>query len=108
MLKLGAKGHLPQAIVSLAMVALNHMNRDTRLSTEWLAVMGTAFAVSLLCAVMASRSLFRIPAQGDHHILKSIAACALIISLFNGFILAKTYHTYSQPKGNTLFFKQGR
>ena len=94
--------------LSLAMAALNHMNRDTRLSTEWLAVMGTAFAVSLLCAVMASWSLFRIPAQGDHHILKSIAACALIISLFNGFILAKTYHTYSQPKGNTLYFKEGR
>jgi len=40
--------------------------------------------------------------------LKGIAACALVISLFKRLILAKTYHTYSQPKENTLYFKEGR
>ncbi len=94
--------------LSLAVAALNHMDKNTRLSTEWLALMGTAFAVSLLCAALAGRGLIRIPARGDHHVLKGIAACVLVISLFNGLILAKTYHTYSQPKENTLYFKEGR
>ncbi len=52
--------------------------------------------------------LIRIPVQGDHHVLKGFAACALVISLVNGLILAKTYHIYSQPNENTLYFKEGR
>ena len=94
--------------LALTVAALNHMNKDIFLSTELLTLMGGAFAVSLLCLVMAGLGLAKIPERGEHHILKGIAVCALFISLFNSVILAQSYYTYSQPKGNTLYFKEGR
>ena len=32
-------------------------------------------------------------------------ASTILISLFNGLVLASSYYTYSQPKANTLYFK---
>jgi len=91
--------------LSLAVAALNHMDRYTFLSTELLALMGTGFAISALCLILAGISFTKIPAKGEPPILQSLAVCIIFISLSTGAILAHTYYTYSQPKVNTMYFK---
>ena len=96
---------LSLAPLSLAVASLNHMDRYTFLSTELLALMGTGFGISALCFILACISFTKIPAKGNHPILQSLAVCIIFISLSTGAILAHTYYTYSQPKGNTMYFK---
>ncbi len=96
------------APLSLAVAALNHMDIDISLSTELLILMGSGFGVSVLCLLLAGIGLTKIPAKGEYHILQGIAVCTILISLFSGAILTHSYLTYSQPKANTLYFKQAR
>jgi hypothetical protein len=93
------------ASLSLAVAALNHMNRQTSFSTELLIILGIGFGVSILCLILAGIGLTKIPARGEHQILQGIAICTIFISLFSGVILAQSYLTYSQTKENTLYFK---
>ncbi len=98
---------LSLAPLSLAVAALNHMNRDILLSTELLILMGTGFGVSILCLIMAGIGLTKIPAKGEYHILQSLAVCIILMAAFSGWILADSYLTYSQPKTNKLYFSPG-
>jgi hypothetical protein len=93
------------APLSLAVAALNRMDKDTFLSTELLILMGTGFGVSILCLILAGIGLTKIPAKGERSILQGIAVCTIFITLITGFVLAQSYLTYSQPKGNALYFK---
>ena len=93
------------APLSLAVAALNHMDRDISLSTELLLLMGTGFGVSILCSLLAGFGLTKIPAKGEHPILQGLAVCTIALSLSAGAILAQSYLTYSQPKTNTHYFK---
>lgn len=93
--------------LSLAVATLNHMDRDTSLSTELLVVMGSGFGLSALCLILVCIGITKIPARGEYHVLQGIAVCTILITLFNGWVLAQSYLTYSQPKGNTLYFKPG-
>ncbi len=96
------------APLSLAVVALNRMDKEIFFSTELLIIIGTGFGVSVLCLILAGIGLTKIPAKGEYHILQGIAICTIFITLFNGLVLAQSYFSYSQPKGNTLYFKKGR
>lgn len=91
--------------LSLAVAALNHMDRDTALSFELLALMGTGFAVSLLCLLLAGYGLTKIPMKSERNIMQGLAVCTILIALFTGFTLAQSYLTYSQPKQNRLYFR---
>jgi hypothetical protein len=91
--------------LSLAVAALNHMDREISFSTELLILIGTGFGVSIICLILAGIGLSKIPVQGERPILQGIAVCTIFISLFSGVILAQSYFTYSQPKANTLYFK---
>lgn len=93
------------APLSLAVTALNHMDRETSFSTELLILMGSGFGVSVICLLLAGIGLSKIPAQSERPILQGIAVCTIFISLFSGVILAQSYFAYSQPKANTLYFK---
>ena len=93
------------APLSLAVAALNHMDRDTFLSNELLILMGTGLGISILCLILAGIGLTKIPAKGEQHILQGIAICTICITLFSGFVLAQSYLTYSQPKTNKMYFK---
>jgi hypothetical protein len=93
------------APLSLAVAALNHMDRHISRSSELLILMGTGFGACVLCFVLASIGFTKIPAKGEHHVLQGLAICTISISLFTGAILAQSYFTYSQPKTNTLYFK---
>jgi hypothetical protein len=93
--------------LSLAVASLNHMDRNISLSTELLTVMGTGFGVSILCLVLAGIGLTKIPAKGEHQALQGLAVCTILMTLFSGWVLAQFYLTYSQPKTNTMYFKQG-
>lgn len=98
---------LSLAPLSLAVAVLNHMNRDTFLSTELLTLMGTGIGVSVLCFVLAGIGLVKIPEKEEYHILQSLAVCTILMVLFSGWALADSYLTYSQPKTNKLYFKPG-
>ncbi len=92
--------------LSLVVAALNHMDKDIFLSPLLLGLMATGFGVSVICLILAGIGISKIPEKGGHAILKGIAVCTLLISLFNGLALAYSYTTYSQPKPtNTLYFK---
>jgi hypothetical protein len=93
------------APLSLAVAALNHMDRKISFSTELLILMGTGLGVSVICLILAGIGLSKIPVQGERPILQGIAVCTIIISLFSGMIMAQSYFTYSQPKANTIYFK---
>ncbi len=92
--------------LGLVVAGLNHMDKDIFLSPLLLALMGTGVGVSVICTVLVSIGLFKIPEKGEYHILRGIAVCTIFISLFNGLVLTYSYTTYSQPKTtNTLYFK---
>jgi hypothetical protein len=93
------------APLALALATLNHMGINTSLSTELAILMSTGLGVSVLCLILASIGITKIPAKGEHHILQGIAICTIIISLFSGAILINSYFAYSKPKVNTLYFK---
>ncbi len=93
------------APLSLAVAALNHMDKEISFSTELLILMGTGFGVSVVCLILAGIGLTKIPAKGEHHILQGIAVCTIFITLLSGVIMANSYFAYSQPKANTLYFK---
>jgi len=93
------------APLALAMVTLNHMGITVALSTELAIVMSTGLGVSILCLILAGIGLTQIPAKGEHHILQAIAICTILISLFSGAVVTKSYFLYSKPKVNTLYFK---
>ena len=94
------------APLSLAVAALNHMDRNILLSAELLTLMATGFGVAILCLILAGIGLTKIPAKGERPVLQGLAICVISISLFTGVILAQSYFTYSQqPKTNTLYFK---
>ncbi|MDH5763276.1 MAG: DUF998 domain-containing protein [Nitrospinota bacterium] len=97
------------APLALAVTVLNHMDRNTSLSSDLLIIMGTGFGVSVICLILSGVGMAKIPSQRDYPILMGIAICTIIISLFNGFVLFNSYQTYSQPKtNNTLYFKEAR
>lgn len=95
------------APLSLALAVLNHMDRDTFLSTELLALMGSGVGISIICLIVGGIGLVKLPAKGEYQILQGIAICTILITLFNGWVLAQSYLTYSQPKSNRLYFKPG-
>ena len=93
------------APLALAMVTLNHMDIDIALSSELEIIMRTGLGVSVLCFILAGIGITKIPAKGEFHILKGIAVCTILISLFSGAIVTNSYFLFSKPKTNTLYFK---
>lgn len=93
--------------LAFSVATLNHMNEDVALSSKLTLLFGTGFGLSVCCLILAGFGLTRIPRRGEFEILKGIAMCTILISLFNGIILAQTYYTYSQPKEQRLHFKPG-
>ena len=91
--------------LSLSVAALNHMDRDTFLSTELLTLMATGFGVSVVCLLIAGIGLTKIPEKSERNIMQGLAVCTILICLFTGFTLAQSYLTYSQPQGNRLYYK---
>lgn len=100
---------LSLAPLSLAIAALNHMDREVSFSTELVILIGAGFGISILCLILAGLGINKVPPKGEHHILQGVAMCTIFIALFNTWVLGQTYYTYSQPKtNNTLYFKPAR
>jgi len=93
--------------LTFSVAVLNHMNEDILLSSELIILLAAGFGISFLCLVIAGIGLTRIPEKGEHQILKGVALCTILISLFSGIVMAQTYYTYSQPKQQKLYFKPG-
>jgi hypothetical protein len=97
------------APLAFSVTVLNHMDRNISMSSDLLILMGTGFGISALCLIISGIGMAKIPSQGDYPILRGIAICTIIISMFNGFVMFNSYQTYSQPKvNNTLYFKEAR
>ena len=93
------------APLSLAVGALNHMDKDISLSTQLVTLMAAGFGVSVLCLIVSGIGLAKTPEKNNHSVLQGLAICTMALSLFTGVMLAQSYLTYSQLKTNTLYFK---
>lgn len=99
---------LSLAPLCLAVMSLNHLDRNIALSMNLLVLLGTGFSVSVVCLILAVIGITKIPPKGEYSILQGIAMCTILIAVFNSWVLAQSYFTYSKPTSNTQYFKQGR
>jgi hypothetical protein len=91
--------------LTMSMLTLNHMDVDISLSRELEIFMYIALGMSIICVLLAGVGLARIPAKGENGIIKGIAACTILMSLFSGVMVFDSYFLFSKPQTNTLYFK---
>ncbi len=85
--------------LTLAVAAINHMNRDIAMQPLLSGLIWGSIAVSAAVIVLGGVSFKKVPMGEAKYTLTNLAVCTIVIGVFNIVALTQIWSKYSEPPG---------